>query len=284
MFMLALIGAGDVLRRLGQKPSSRRRAAISMPKLLRAFEVSPLGVAVAVLAITGALLTQSRAGLASGAMGFLVLFLCGRAPRQAGKAVASTIALVAGTVAVAALLLLAEFAIGRFSGAVGEDFSMRWALVRESWSAFLAEPLTGHGLNSFHEINAHHANPATWSATRFVGAAHNIFTEWLEETGLIGAALMVLILAGPLSHAVKASRDASSARAWAAVAIAVCAVCGLHGLFDFGLEIPAIAALFGLILGAFAQPLAAPAATARQGQSPAIAASNTASLDAVVIR
>lgn len=252
----AVLALADILR---QRDRRARHASVAGPRValpgadlvLRA----PLGVAVLVLSLAAALLTQSRAGLASTCLGLVLTFvLYAKTGQQRAR---HRLTPIAATLALAGFLILAaaQIAISRVGGALGEDFATRLQLMQVHAHAFLDQPLFGHGLNSFHEINAHYAAPVSWLSTRSVGAAHNIYIQWLEETGLIGGALMALILAPLLWRAGRVLPNRSSARAWAAGAVGVAAVCGLHGLVDFGLEIPAVATLFAFVLGAFTQPL-----------------------------
>lgn len=252
----AVLALSDILRnrdrRLRRASIAKSRIALPGTDLLVR---APLGVAVLVLSLAAALLTQSRGGLTSTCVGLVVTFvLYAKTGHQGARHRLTPIAaaLVLGGFLV---LAAAQIAIGRVGGTLGEDFATRLQLMQVHAHAFLDQPLFGHGLNSFHEINAHYSAPVSWLSTRTVGAAHNVYIQWLEETGLIGGALMTLIVAPLLWRASRALANSSSARAWAAGALGVAAVCGLHGLVDFGLEIPAVAALFAFALGAFSQPL-----------------------------
>jgi hypothetical protein len=75
--------------------------------------------------------------------------------------------------------------------------------------------------------------------------------QLLEETGILGAGLFVLMLAPPLFSAFGAALLGRSGSHWAAAAFAAFALALLHGVVDFGLQVPAIAAFLSFCLGAF---------------------------------
>jgi len=132
------------------------------------------------------------------------------------------------------------------------DFAERASLWQTHWQAFLDRPLIGHGLNTFRDINAHYATPEHWAALHVVGAAHNIYIQALEETGLIGMALFTAMLAGPLWRAFRQAVHGGRGAELAAGVIGATVMCLMHGLVDFGLQTPAIAALLAYSLASSA--------------------------------
>ena len=225
-----------------------------MIKWLLAPVRAPLAAAAFALATACTLLTQSRGGLAATGVAFAV-FVCLLALRTRGRTRLLMLGPAAafGAVAVFMLTLGADSVLGRLSD-VGEALRGRQELLAPHWQAFLASPIWGNGLNTFHEINAMAADPENWDSLRFVGAAHNIYVQALEETGLIGLALFALMLAPPLWRALTRALHGSPSPHWNAALYAVGMLFLVHGVMDFALQVPAIAALFAFCLGAFGTP------------------------------
>lgn len=210
---------------------------------------TPIALAAFALLLACLLLTGSRAGLAALAGGFVLFFALTRAGAgQSGRG-QSAFALVAALAAIF-LLIGGDFLLSRF-GTFGVDAEGRRLMIETHFNAFLDRPILGHGLNTFHELNAHYANVENWPALRDIGAAHNIFVQMLEETGLVGAAFFMLMLAPPLARALQIAVEDRSGAEWAAAAFAAAAFVFAHGLVDFGLQVPAIAATLAFGLGAF---------------------------------
>jgi O-antigen ligase len=250
LFMSALLIRGARNRLSGLR--IRRNAAPPHP-LLAPLQNSPITLAALALAMACILLTGSRAGLIAliGGFGLLYFYTRTGAPADApgpSRARAAFTALAA--LAAIFLLLGGNLLIDRL-GSVRVDAETRQIMIDTHWRAFLDRPLLGHGLNTFHEINAHYSTPENWPALRQIGAAHNVFVQALEETGLIGGVLFVLMLVPPLWRAsVIALKDRSGAE-WAAAACASFAFAFAHGAIDFGLQVPAIGALLCYALGAY---------------------------------
>jgi O-antigen ligase len=214
------------------------------------FVRAPISSMALIFAIACAVLTVSRGGLFATAIGFLV-FLALLAVRRFSNP-GFLFAPVLGIIGVAAWLFM------RGSGPVVdrlEDTAAaaeeRRLLLEPHLEAFLARPLFGNGLNTYHEINTMAATPENWGALSYAGAAHNIYVQALEEVGLIGAGLMVLMLAPPILRALRRALFEGSGVEWAAAVFGVATLLLLHGAVDFELHIPAIAALFAFALGAF---------------------------------
>ena len=151
------------------------------------------------------------------------------------------------------LLLLGGGDVFSRFGEVDADSAARRIMIETHWLAFLDRPWLGHGLNTFHELNAHYGDPANWAALESIGSAHNIFVQLLEETGVVGAALFVLMLAPPLWRALRIAWTDRSGAEWAAATVSAALLCFGHGAVDFGLQVPALSALLAYALGAFSQ-------------------------------
>ncbi|MGE0829699.1 MAG: O-antigen ligase family protein, partial [Hyphomonadaceae bacterium] len=236
---------------------------------------APITLAVLALTVACLLLTGSRGGLAAFAGAFLVLASLLRAPaaREKSEGRGLHLALLA-LVGLAGLLFIfgGSYVLSRI-GSIEIDAENRRMMIDAHWRVFLERPLLGHGLNTFHELNAHAATPENYQALRRIGSAHNIFVQLLEEQGLIGAILFVLMLAPPLWRGLTASLSDRSGAEWAAAAIAAATLCLAHGAVDFGLQIPALGALFSFALGAFAAAADSRAANDDVKSAPKAAAS-----------
>ncbi len=214
---------------------------------------APLSVAAILVLFACLLLTASRGGLIATGVAFVVFAVALWAQSFKHSS------LRGGVVAAPVLLFVAIFAIlfvrggddvlQRFALAA-EDMEIRRTLAEAHWAQYLDRPLLGHGLNSYHELNTLAATSGNWQALRAPGSTHNIIIQVLEETGLIGLGLWVLMLATPLVRALARIASGRRGTEWAAAAFAAATLLILHGLVDFALQVPAIAALFAFILGA----------------------------------
>src|SRR5690606_26547119 len=128
--------------------------------------------------------------------------------------------------------------VDRFTNTAGAVRS-RTELIEPHWQAFLDRPVLGNGLNTYHELNVMAATPENWASLSYAGAAHNIYVQALEEVGIVGVALMTLMLAPPILRALRRALFGSTGVEWAAAACAVTALFFLHGAVDFELQIPA---------------------------------------------
>lgn len=230
--------------RLTLRKLSDQGAKSPLTLLSAAFGVSSLA-----LAMTALLLTASRAGLVVAVSALALLFLLLWRLAQAAPKLATLIAplVVAGLVA-----LGAGFALERLNG-LDAAAAQRQELVAMHWRFFEARPLTGHGLNTFHELHASALDGDNYHAQRAMGAAHNIYVQALEETGLIGFGFWVLALGGlgvKLLYLVWARRPGAD---WAAATLISLLAALAHGAVDFGLQLPAISAWIALVLGAYSR-------------------------------
>jgi O-antigen ligase len=230
------------------------------------FIAAPLSTAALILALTCATLTASRGGVLAFGAGFF--FFAGlvaiRSFRQ--RVTSIWIALVLGAIATA-IWVFAQGGgalVDRLSDGSGAAAS-RWDLLLPHWQAFLDRPLLGNGLNTYHEINSLAATPENLQELGRAGAAHNIYVQALEETGILGTCIMALMLAPPLLRAFANAVAGVAGTEWSAAMCGVALLFLLHGIVDFELQIPAVAALFAFCLGAFVHVEGARGASRRIG-------------------
>jgi O-antigen ligase len=216
----------------------------------RAKAKGPIALTVCALCLGAVLASGSRAGVAATlvgiaavGLGFAAIAWGRRLPQRRRMALGlATLGLVG--LSTALMVVLIEL--------IAHDdpsLALRKVMVETHWQAFLERPLTGHGLNTFHELNTLLATVNSWDAVRSIGSAHNLFVQMLEENGLIGASLMALVVAAAAWAPVR--RFILREKGWdtALAALAAFTVALSHAIYDFGLQVPAVAALLFYQLG-----------------------------------
>ena len=253
--VLAIAALGLIVR--GARGRLTQTAGASTPASLRWLAIiveTPLAFAAFVLSLACLLMTASRGGLIASVIALAVFALA--LGIQSLRWRGARLGLMASPLALAALLFALLFARGggpvidRFALAE-HDMEVRRILAETHWRLFLERPWFGHGLNSFHDLNAGALTLDNWRALYNAGSVHNIYVQALEETGIAGLVLWVLMLGPLLLRAFVRVVGARSGVEWAAAALAISFLLLLHGLVDFALQVPAIAALFAFMLGAF---------------------------------
>ena len=167
-------------------------------------------VACLTLAVACIVLTASRMGLAATGLAAAVLLaweMVGNRKGRAGIAVAALATAAAGTILV---LGASSTLLDRF-GSIGADAGVRATIFDAHWNAFLASPLTGNGLGSFDQVNLQILTTTNVDALWSIRAAHNVYLQWLEEAGILGAAPMFILIALVIGLAFK--RGTGHARA-----------------------------------------------------------------------
>jgi O-antigen ligase len=148
----------------------------------------------------------------------------------------------------------------RFTGSLGTN---RYDFWRVGWDGFTGKPLTGLGSDNFQE--AYLADRRSDNAPKY---PHSVEIRTISETGLVGAALLLVGVGAALAAAVAAIRRRRGLGAAAAAAATASFVYWLvHGSIDWFWEFPALGgpafALLGLAAGLL--PRRADAARSRSG-------------------
>lgn len=223
-------------RRSEGRDLSSRLTATAMP------------IAALVLAAACLLLTASRMALVATLIATSALLIWSLAGRRRGR----------GAVAVGAALLIVVAGVLVWGGndllwaRLGQEdpgLSGRAELFAVHWQAFLASPLTGWGLGSFDAVNLQMMTAETAPQLWTIRATHNVYLQWLEEAGLIGAAPMFLLIAWLLVDAAWRARRGGPGQTILIGLVCANLVVLLHGLTDFALQVPSIAAFWSLLLG-----------------------------------
>lgn len=236
--LLTLIALAETLRLRRRYRGDRSRLAAA---------VAP-SAALTVLFVTCLLLTASRMGAAATATA-AALFLVWNVFASRGGLSRVGLAISGGVLLVGLYLMsgTGDLLWNRLD-ALDQDAVVRQMILAEHWKAFLASPLFGYGLGSFIDLNNMIMRPETYS-NLLVGSTHNVYLQWLEEAGVVGAAPMFILIAFILAvsawRAHGAQRGPETVRGLVASGLVIL----IHGLTDFALQEYSIAAMWAFLLG-----------------------------------
>lgn len=202
--------------------------------------------------VSGAALvaTGSRAGLGSAAFGLsaaLVLYVLASASRIGWQRFAAMI-LVFAALTVATLSVGGERLMRGAGDLIGMEDGI--GLRRDLWVTSLAmirdAPWTGFGLGSFETVFPTY----TGELRRLtVDKAHNDFLEFAAGIGLPAAILWWAALLWLTGLCVRAVFVRKYERIYPVVAVGATGLVGFHALFDFSLQMPAVAMTYAALLG-----------------------------------
>lgn len=207
---------------------------------------APLSTMAALLGLACVTVTASRAGAVALASGLVVLVGALASARGQGRSAGA----LAGVLACGLFVVLygSGYLLERME-TVFLAFDGREQLFDAHLHVFQQRPWLGQGLGSYDQSNGMVMTLDNMAVLRTAGAVHNIFLQALEESGLIGTALIVLAVAPCFYRAIAAVSQQGPGREWAAALLGLSAVFLLHGLVDFALQIPAVGALYAYCLG-----------------------------------
>lgn len=192
------------------------------------------------------LLTASRMGVVATLAALVVLLVWELLAEPKGRlsiAVAGAVLLVVGGV----LFLAGNTLIWTRVAGIDADVDVRGEIFGAHWEAFLASPLFGYGLGSFDAINQQIMTAGNARELWSIGAVHNVYLQWLQEAGMIGAAAMFALI-GAVSIAALV-RSVGRGRGLQHGLVCAGLVVLVHGLSDYALQAPSIAAFWAFLLG-----------------------------------
>ncbi|MBU4433789.1 MAG: O-antigen ligase family protein [Alphaproteobacteria bacterium] len=198
---------------------------------------------------TALLLTASRAGLAATLVGLGLLLVWEAIAQRQRLRVVAGLGAVALVLAIGALSLRSTELVAERLGNTEQDLSVRAAIFAPHWEAFETSPWFGFGLGSFPTVNQLVATQDNLRVLFDIRAVHNLYLQWLEEGGVIGAGLMALLFATLIWPILRGGLREGAIATWARATACAAVVFLLHGVTDFALQAPAIQALAALILG-----------------------------------
>lgn len=115
--------------------------------------------------------------------------------------------------------------------------------------AIMASPWLGYGLGAFSSINALSMTTGNALALASLGAVHNVYLQWLLQEGFPGA-LAMFGAVGVIVLGIARGLTRRDGQRWLVLAcLGMACIFAVHGLVDFALEEPSLAALFSAILG-----------------------------------
>jgi O-antigen ligase len=194
--------------------------------------------------------SQSRAGLIATLVGLVGIFLLALTMSARSGNVRWTLigGGVAGVLIVALFLASGHSVADRFAELIetrgaGEMRPLMWDAATR---AIADHPWLGTGLGTYPDIFNLYAQTFV---PYVVDRAHNDWLEFALGVGIPAAALwtlaMLIIVAQCVSGVLKRHRR----RSYALAAVGASALVAFHSLFDFSLQMPAVAVLFAVILG-----------------------------------
>lgn len=186
--------------------------------------------------------SQSRGGALALAVGLVVMLAVNHAKTQEGGR--PTLILVA----IAVVFVVATSATGLLSRFVATgDEETRFVIYGRIVDAIGLRPFIGQGLGSFED--AFRQFVPLSAASGEWDKAHNTYLELLFELGIPAAILFYLAISLVALQVFKGFFRRQRYFTVPLVGIGCITAAGIHSIFDFSLQIPAIGALFAFIVG-----------------------------------
>ncbi|HSK93793.1 MAG TPA: O-antigen ligase family protein, partial [Candidatus Angelobacter sp.] len=230
----------------------------------------PFTVGFAAITACAFVITGSRGAWVGGAAGLLVLALLivtelgGRTLRDRIATLPRSIRLAAAFAILGAAVIVVPIVVTRLAGGDAGRFEL-WGA---AWSIFTAHPVFGAGPGAWQGLRA--LEPITSGNLVVLYNAHNSVLQVLVETGLIGLAAAVVLVAAVIHLAFRSIRDSRDTllRRTRQIALASLAAAAVHSLFDTQFHLPAVVVLVAYLVAQF-DPIAEPVGTVRApGQRP----------------
>lgn len=212
--------------------------------------VASYGPATGLVLLFGACLalTASR-GAAIATVLAVVLFVGLQVEARRMQLRTAFFSLAAAALGAAGVMLVnGASALLRWSAA-GMDSGGRGLIMAEHWKAFLASPLFGYGLGGFAAVNKLILDAGNYETLWRIRSAHNVYLQWLEEAGLVGAIPMFLCIGAIILFSATALGVLRQGGTWLRSLLAIDLLVLVHGLTDFGLQAPSVAAFWAVLLG-----------------------------------
>ena len=198
-----------------------------------------------ILLISALVSSHSRGGFAAAFFGGLALLLLIDRKQRTVSVRARAIVLSALAVSAVAFFISSEMLMQRFEDA-DLDAEGRLLIYKQTSQAIRDNPLLGFGYGTYEDGFKLYRGE---QILKLIDRAHNTFLENIFELGLPAA---LCLFAAILGLALTCLRGlARRQRDWAfpATGVAATVLVAVHAIVDFGLQMPATAALYALVMG-----------------------------------
>lgn len=240
---LALLISGlylDLRRLLGEGLPSRRRVA---GVALRSAWLIPSATCLALALF----LTDSRAGIASTGLGVVVLLVSLNHARVLPRVHMQGAVLTIVGVGLVAFLIVGQEAIER-AATVEDALAYRLRAYERTLALIPGVGLLGTGYGTFVDIFRIHQG---WDlGTWLWDHAHNTYLENALELGVPAATVLIIAIAAPAFWCFRSLLGWYGDPVFASLGLAATVLVGVHSLFDFSLEMAAVAVTYAAIMGA----------------------------------
>ncbi|NDF12700.1 MAG: O-antigen ligase family protein [Proteobacteria bacterium] len=250
---ICLIAAFALMTRGFFRQSSSRRGFLL--KLLQFISTKGLVylqcIAVLCLAL---ILSNSRAGIVSTLLGITVFFTIlpfSPSMKKFRKFSLILILLVVGAMSYALNHFMSDETVYRFSRS-DTDLAFRMQIYKETLSLIKEHPITGVGLGNYEAAFAKYQNSQMHDKVNLpsrVAKAHNTYLENAAELGIPGCTLLLLSFVSMVGLCLKGLIVRRQNFVFPAAGIAVTALIAIHSLFDFSMQIPAVAITYFAFMG-----------------------------------
>lgn len=205
-----------------------------------------------VLGLVGLVLSGSRAGSIAFAIGFVSLLALRRLKGRFAVVVvlAVCVGLAVGIVSWSGGRGGTSINTPFAASSVDPSMAMRWDMWGRTLQIAKDFPILGSGLGTFRYAYTGYDRPGEWMSTDH---AHNDYLQLVAETGLLGAIVLAWAVAVFLRRVVVPIARTTAPIRWttAGCLSAVVAIL-VHTVFDFSLQIPAVALEFAITVGLLA--------------------------------
>jgi O-antigen ligase len=132
---------------------------------------------------------------------------------------------------------------------IGTDAAVREVIFKAHYEIAVKQFWFGFGLGSFNPINETLVSAANYPDLSILGAAHNVYLQWFEETGIVGLLALGLLNLSILIPIIRSALDRKMVRdrLWAILA-AYC-VFLIHGTTDYAFQEPALTVFLAVWMG-----------------------------------
>lgn len=245
---IVLLNLGELEQKI-QPYGNRSGVNVGLLEVVAPSAALPLISLVA--AMTCLILTLSRVGILVTVATVALLTAIASLARLRRRVVISPL-LATAAIVITVVLASSAMNVGSLEeriGTLNNDMVARNAIFTAHWAAFRGAPLWGYGLGTFAHVNSivmSHVNVGTLSE---LGAAHNVYLQWLEQAGLLGAVSM-FTCAGLVSLQIaRLAVGRQDQRSGNLAILGVLLLMLAQGAMDFALEVPAVGTFASLLLG-----------------------------------